>query len=88
MQCFVTPYIWLSGIDTTTKTPLPRRPEVNSDVSAIDLLSRAVLPVAHGKPQRAEPIAMDAQKPDNGARRRRSPANVGPNLPARQPWRD
>ena len=29
---------------------------------------------------------MDAQKPDNGARRRRSPGNVGPNLPARQPW--
>src|SRR6202030_462113 len=52
------------------------------------LAARAVLPVAHGKPQRAEPVAMDAQKPDNGARRRRSPRNVGPNLPARQPWRD
>ena len=39
MQFFVTPYLWLSGINATTKTPLPREPEVNSDVSAIDLLS-------------------------------------------------
>jgi hypothetical protein len=39
-QFFVTPYLWLSGINATTKTPLPREPEVNSDVSAIDLLSR------------------------------------------------
>src|SRR5271165_268041 len=36
---FVTPYLWLSGINATTKTPLAREPEVNSDVSAIDLLS-------------------------------------------------
>src|SRR5260370_23914129 len=39
MQFFVTPYLWLSGINATTKTPLAREPEVNSDVSAIDLLS-------------------------------------------------
>ncbi len=39
MQIFVTPYLWLSGIDATIKTPLPRAPEVNSNVSAIDLLS-------------------------------------------------
>jgi hypothetical protein len=39
MQFLVTPYLWLSGINATTKTPLPREPEVNSDVSAIDLLS-------------------------------------------------
>jgi hypothetical protein len=39
MQILVTPYLWLSGINATTKTPLPREPEVNSDVSAIDLLS-------------------------------------------------
>jgi hypothetical protein len=39
MQFFVTPYLWLSGINTTTKTPLAREPEVNSDVSVIDLLS-------------------------------------------------
>src|SRR5437867_1062223 len=38
-QFFVTPYLWLSGINTTTKTPLAREPEVNSDVSAIELLS-------------------------------------------------
>jgi len=38
-QFFVTPYLWLSGINATTKTPLAREPEVNSDVSAIDLLS-------------------------------------------------
>ena len=39
MQFLVTPYLWLSGINATTKTPLERVPEVNSDVSAIDLLS-------------------------------------------------
>ena len=39
MQFFVTPYLWLSGINTAIKTPLARAPEVNSDVSAIDLLS-------------------------------------------------
>jgi hypothetical protein len=39
MQIFVTPYLWLSGIDATIKTPLPRAPEVNSDVSAVDVLS-------------------------------------------------
>ena len=38
-QVFITPYLWLSGINATTKTPLPQKPEVNSDVSAIDLLS-------------------------------------------------
>ena len=39
MQIFVTPYLWLSGIDATIKTPLPRAPEVDANVSAIDLLS-------------------------------------------------
>jgi hypothetical protein len=39
MQIFVTPYLWLAGINSAIKTPLPRAPEVNSDVSAIDLLS-------------------------------------------------
>src|ERR1700680_4937342 len=39
MQIFITPYLWLSGINSAIKTPLPRVPEVNSDVSAIDLLS-------------------------------------------------
>jgi hypothetical protein len=39
MQFFVTPYLWLWGINATTKTPLPQEPEVNSDVSAIELLS-------------------------------------------------
>jgi hypothetical protein len=39
MQFFVTPYLWLSGINTMIQTPLPRAPQVNSDVSAIDLLS-------------------------------------------------
>src|SRR6266850_7035981 len=38
-QFFVTPYLWLSSVHSTTKTPLPRVPEVNSDVSTIDLLS-------------------------------------------------
>jgi hypothetical protein len=39
MQLFVTPYLWLSGVNSTIKTPLPREPEVNADVSAIELLS-------------------------------------------------
>ena len=39
MQIFVTPYLWLSGVNSTIRTPLERAPEVNSDVSAIDLLS-------------------------------------------------
>ena len=39
MQIFLTPYLWLAGINATTKTPLAREPEVNSDVSAIDFLS-------------------------------------------------
>jgi hypothetical protein len=38
-QVFVTPYLWLSGIDSTILTPLERAPQVNSNVSAIDLLS-------------------------------------------------
>jgi hypothetical protein len=39
VQILVTPYLWLSGINTTIKTPLPQEPQVSSDVSAIDLLS-------------------------------------------------
>ena len=39
MQILVTPYLWLAGINTTIQTPLERAPTVNSDVSAIDLLS-------------------------------------------------
>ena len=39
MQIFVTPYLWLAGINSAIKTPLPRAPEVNADVSGIDLLS-------------------------------------------------
>ena len=39
MQFYVTPYLWLSGIDAAIKTLLARAPEVNTDVSAIDLLS-------------------------------------------------
>jgi hypothetical protein len=39
MQIFVTPYLWLAGINSTIQTPLARAPSVTSDVSAIDLLS-------------------------------------------------
>jgi hypothetical protein len=39
VQFFVTPYLWLAGISAAIKIPLPRAPEVNADVSAIDLLS-------------------------------------------------
>jgi hypothetical protein len=38
MQFFVTPYLWLAGIDATTKTPLQRVPEVNSSVGPFQLL--------------------------------------------------
>src|ERR1700731_3865972 len=38
MQFFVTPYLWLGGIDATTKTPLQRVPEVNSSVGPFQLL--------------------------------------------------
>jgi hypothetical protein len=39
MQIFVTPYLWLAGVNATIATPLARAPTVTSDVSAIDLLS-------------------------------------------------
>src|SRR5262249_26358878 len=38
-QFFVTPYLWLSSVHATTLTPLDRVPQVNSNVSTIDLLS-------------------------------------------------
>ena len=38
-QFFVTPYLWVASVHATTKTGLPREPEVNSDISFIDLLS-------------------------------------------------
>src|SRR5262249_4627350 len=39
-QFFVTPYLWLASVHATTLTPLDRVPQVNSNVSTIDLLSR------------------------------------------------
>ena len=38
-QFFVTPYLWLASVHATTLTPLERAPQVNSNVSTIDLLS-------------------------------------------------
>src|SRR5215469_6589985 len=38
-QFLVTPYLWLASVHTTTLTPLAREPQVNSNVSTIDLLS-------------------------------------------------
>jgi hypothetical protein len=38
-QFFVTPYLWLASVHATTSTPLALEPEVNSNVSTIDLLS-------------------------------------------------
>src|SRR5512133_3302569 len=38
-QFLVTPYLWLASVHATTMTPLAREPEVNSNVSTIDLLS-------------------------------------------------
>ena len=38
-QFFVTPYLWLASVHATTLTPLAHAPQVNSNVSTIDLLS-------------------------------------------------
>ena len=38
-QFFVTPYLWLASVHTTMLTPLAREPQINSNVSTIDLLS-------------------------------------------------
>jgi hypothetical protein len=38
-QFFVTPYLWLASVHATTLTPLVREPQINSNVSTIDLLS-------------------------------------------------
>jgi hypothetical protein len=38
-QFFVTPYLWLASVHATTLTPLQREPQINSNVSTIDLLS-------------------------------------------------
>ena len=38
-QFFVTPYLWMPSVHATTLTPLEHEPEVNSNVSFIDLLS-------------------------------------------------
>jgi hypothetical protein len=38
MQVIVTPYLWLPGVDATTKTPLAHEPQINSSVSAVDVL--------------------------------------------------
>jgi hypothetical protein len=39
-QFFVTPYLWLASVHTTTLTPIDRVPQVDSNVSTIDLLSK------------------------------------------------
>src|SRR5690349_17105107 len=38
-QLLVTPYLWLASVHATTLTPLVREPQINSNVSTIDLLS-------------------------------------------------
>ena len=38
-QFLVTPYLWLASVHATTLTPLAGEPQVNSNVSTIDLLS-------------------------------------------------
>jgi hypothetical protein len=39
-QFFVTPYLWLSGVYTTTATPLERASQVNSSVGPFEALSK------------------------------------------------
>ena len=38
VQILFTPNLWLAGVDAAIKTPLPRRPEVNSSVGPFQLL--------------------------------------------------
>src|SRR5215813_10976929 len=38
-QFFVSPYLWLASVHATTLTPLEHAPQVNSNVSTVDLLS-------------------------------------------------
>jgi hypothetical protein len=38
-QFFVTPYLWLASVHAKMLTPLAREPQINSNVSTIDLLS-------------------------------------------------
>ena len=38
LQIIVTPYLWLSGIDATIKTPLTRAPQVNASAGAAEVL--------------------------------------------------
>lgn len=38
-QLFVTPYLWLASVHAAMLTPLAREPQINSNVSTIDLLS-------------------------------------------------
>ena len=38
MEFYVTPYLWLPGINAAIKTPLLLRPQLNASVSAVDLL--------------------------------------------------
>jgi hypothetical protein len=38
VQILFTPNLWLAGVNSTIKTPLPRVPEVNSEVGAFQLL--------------------------------------------------
>src|SRR5215472_11202960 len=39
LPVFRTPYLWLASVHATTLTPLAHAPQVNSNVSTIDLLS-------------------------------------------------
>jgi len=59
MQFFVTPYLWLASVHATTMTPLPRRPEVDSDVSVIQLLSHLdAVPVMGSVEMRQGPLGL------------------------------
>ena len=59
LQVTVTPYLWLAGVHASIATPLPRAPEVNADVSAIDLLSHLDgVPLLSGLEIRGEPLSL------------------------------
>ena len=59
VQIFVTPYLWLAGINSAIKTPLPRAPEANANVSAIDLLSHlSAVPFMGSAEIRDGPLAL------------------------------
>src|SRR5260370_17205821 len=58
-QFFVTPYLWLAGVYSTTQTPLERVPTVNSSAAPFEMLGHLEgAPFTASAPIRPRPIAL------------------------------